>query len=48
MALWNTSGLARPWNDPHKDSARKLTVQREPFLAGEVDGGLVATIMAGF
>ena len=48
VALWNVCGLVRPWNDPHKDIARKLTVQRELFLIGEVDGRLVATVMAGF
>ena len=48
VALWNVCGLVRPWNDPHKDIARKLTVQRELFLIGEVDGLLVATVMAGF
>ena len=48
VALWNVCGLVRPWNDPHKDIARKLTEQRELFLIGEVDGRLVATVMAGF
>ena len=48
VALWRACDLVRPWNDPHKDIARKLTVQRELFLIGEVDGLLVATVMAGF
>ena len=48
VALWETCGLTRPWNDPRKDIARKLTVQRELFFVGELDGALVATIMAGF
>ena len=48
VALWNTCGLVRPWNDPHKDIARKLTVQRELFLVGEVDGQLIASVMTGF
>jgi len=48
VALWRTCGLTRPWNDPHKDIARKLTVQRELFVVGEVDGRVVATVMAGF
>jgi ribosomal protein S18 acetylase RimI-like enzyme len=48
VALWHTCGLTRPWNDPHKDIARKLTVQRELFLVGELDGKLVASVMAGF
>ncbi len=32
VALWRECGLTRPWNDPHKDIARKLAVQRELFL----------------
>src|SRR5262245_49747671 len=26
IALWQLAGLTRPWNDPHKDIARKLAV----------------------
>ncbi len=48
VALWQACGLTRPWNDPYKDIARKLTVQRELFLVGEADGAVVATVMAGF
>ena len=48
VALWHACGLTRPWNDPHKDIARKLTVQRELFVVGEVEGRVVASVMAGF
>ena len=48
VALWEASGLTRPWNDPRKDIARKLEVQRELFLVGELDGRIVATAMAGY
>lgn len=48
VALWHACGLTRPWNDPHKDIARKLAVQRELFLVGEADGQLVASVMAGY
>lgn len=48
VALWQACGLTRPWNDPGKDIARKLTVQPELFLVGELDGKLVATLMAGY
>jgi len=48
VALWRECGLVRPWNDPVKDIARKLTVQPELFLVGTLDGRVVATIMAGF
>lgn len=48
IALWQACGLTRPWNDPLRDIQRKLTVQRELFLVGEVDGRLVASAMAGY
>jgi len=46
--LWKACGLTRPWNDPHKDIARKLTTQPELFRVGDVDGRLVATAMIGY
>nr|WP_100549359.1 MULTISPECIES: GNAT family acetyltransferase [unclassified Pseudomonas] len=46
--LWQRCDLTRPWNDPHKDIQRKLTVQPELFLVGEIDGKLVASAMAGY
>jgi ribosomal protein S18 acetylase RimI-like enzyme len=48
VALWQRCGLVRPWNDPHKDIARKLQVQRELFLVGMLDDHVVATAMAGY
>lgn len=48
VALWQACGLTRPWNDPRKDIARKLTVQREFFFVGLRDGRLVASAMAGY
>lgn len=48
VALWKACGLTRPWNDPHRDIARKLTEQPELFLVGEVDGQVVASAMIGF
>ena len=48
VALWERCGLTRPWNDPRKDIARKLTVQPELFLVGVLDGELVASVMAGY
>ena len=47
-ALWQECGLTRRWNDPHKDIARKLEVQRELFLVGAVEETVVASIMAGY
>lgn len=51
VALWETCGLVRPWNDPRRDIARKLTVQPELFLVatdGRHQDALVAAGMAGF
>jgi ribosomal protein S18 acetylase RimI-like enzyme len=46
--VWRRCELLRPWNDPHKDIARKLRVQPELFLVGEIGGRIVATVMAGY
>ena len=48
VALWQACGLTRPWNDPHKDIARKLAVQRDLFFVGEAENELVASVMAGY
>ena len=48
IALWQRCELTRPWNDPHKDVARKLEVQRELFLVGVEGNTLVAAVMAGY
>lgn len=48
VALWKTCGLVVPWNDPYKDIDRKLKVDRDLFLVGELAGGLVATVMGGY
>jgi ribosomal protein S18 acetylase RimI-like enzyme len=48
VALWTACDLVRPWNDPHRDIARKLTTQPEMFLVGEVAGHVVASVMAGY
>ena len=37
-----------PWNDPAADIARKCADSPELFFVGEVDGGLVASCMAGY
>ena len=47
-ALWQECQLTRPWNDPHKDIARKLAVQPELFLVGVTDGAVMASVMAGY
>jgi ribosomal protein S18 acetylase RimI-like enzyme len=48
IALWEACGLTRPQNDPRKDIARKIAVQRDLFLVGTLEGRLVASVMAGY
>jgi ribosomal protein S18 acetylase RimI-like enzyme len=48
IALWKECELIRPWNNPRKDIARKLQVQRELFLVGTSDDRVVSSIMAGY
>ena len=48
IELWNTCGLTRPWNDPRRDIARKLAMQREWFFVGLVGDARVACAMAGY
>ena len=47
VALWHSCGRVRPWNDPHRDIARKRLVQPELFLVAH-DGAVAATAMAGY
>jgi ribosomal protein S18 acetylase RimI-like enzyme len=48
VELWRRCGLVRPWNDPHKDIARKRRVQRDLFLVAELDGAIVGSVMGGY
>jgi ribosomal protein S18 acetylase RimI-like enzyme len=48
VALWQTCGLLRPQNDPHKDIARKLRVNPEWFLVAADGGGIAGAVMAGY
>lgn len=49
IALWTACGLTRPWNDPAKDIARKLTTQPELFLIARLAGErIVGSAMAGY
>lgn len=47
IALWRECGLVR-WSDPKKDIARKLKVNAEWFLVGEIGGQVMATCMVGY
>ena len=48
ILLWQECGLLRPWNNPKADIERKLKVNPELFLVGEVNGQIVATVMGGY
>ena len=48
VSLWQVCELTVPWNNPHKDIARKLQVQPELFLVGILDSRLIATLMGGY
>jgi len=48
IGLWQECGLVRPQNDPSKGIDRKLKVNPELFLVGEVGDDLIATVMGGY
>jgi ribosomal protein S18 acetylase RimI-like enzyme len=48
ISLWQACELTRPWNDPDLDISRKLSVQAELFLVGELEGEVVASVMGGY
>ena len=48
ISVWRQCDLLRPWNDPHKDIARKLKVRPDLFLVGELDGRIIASVIAGY
>ena len=48
IRLWNECGLVAPQNNPLRDIERKLEVNPEWFLVGEVDGKIMASCMAGY
>lgn len=48
IELWKDCGLVVPQNDPAEDIARKMRVNPEWFLVGEVEGTVVASCMAGY
>jgi ribosomal protein S18 acetylase RimI-like enzyme len=48
IELWRSCDLVKPWNDPLKDIARKLSVDPNRFLVGQQDDQIVASIMIGF
>lgn len=48
IALWHACGLIVPQNNPRRDIERKLRVNPEWFLVGELNGAIVGSCMAGY
>ncbi len=49
IAVWEACRMTVPWNDPHKDIARKMQVNPELFLVAVVENGRIAgTVMGGY
>jgi len=49
VALWRACGLTRPWNDPHKDIARKKTDRNGAFwVVADPDNEIIASVMVGY
>ena len=47
IALWETCGLTRPWNDPRDDFALALSSASSTVLVAR-EGGIAGSVMAGF
>ena len=49
VALWESIGLTKPWNDPRNDIDRKLKVQPELFI-GAIDDSyrINGNVMEGY
>lgn len=48
IQLWVQCGLVVPHNNPRRDIERKMKVNPEWFLVGEIDGQVVSTCMVGY
>ena len=48
VSLWQSCGLVRSWNNPYLDIERKLAVNPEWFVVGEVNDEIVASAMFGY
>ena len=48
IELWKQCGLVAPQNNPKRDIERKLKVNPEWFLVGELEGKVIATCMVGY
>jgi ribosomal protein S18 acetylase RimI-like enzyme len=48
IALWHTSGLTRPWNDPNTDFDLALANPTSTILLARDDSDLIGTVIVGF
>ncbi|MDB5672501.1 MAG: family acetyltransferase [Alphaproteobacteria bacterium] len=48
VALWNASGLTRPWNDPAADFRRALSWPGSTILVVRDEGGIAGSAMVGY
>lgn len=48
IALWDKCNLIVPWNNPIQDIERKLKVDPDLFLVGEIEGVIVTSVMGGY
>lgn len=49
VKLWNkVFKNDPPWNEPRGVISRKMTIQKDLFLVGELDGQIVATVVGGY
>ena len=48
VRLWESAGLTRPWNDPHRDIARHRAVWPDLLLVADRGTGVVGAVMAGY
>jgi ribosomal protein S18 acetylase RimI-like enzyme len=48
IELWSKCRLVAPQNNPKRDIERKLKVNPDWFLVGELKGKIIATCMAGY
>lgn len=47
VALWQSCGLTRSWNDPRADFARALAGATSTVLLARDDGALIGSVMVG-
>jgi ribosomal protein S18 acetylase RimI-like enzyme len=48
VALWETCGLARPWNDPHRDVDDARRNPTSTVLVAREQHAVVGTVLAGY